>query len=119
MRSNRNAVSAASRMNGKYIINSVTMCWEWSGSRSSQGRYPTISVAGGLKPEYAHRIAWAEVNGPIPLTPCPDGSWRWELHHRCFNKDCVNPSHIQLVTQKKHVAIHTARRTAMQLAKAA
>ncbi len=113
------ALSAASRLVGKYTINIVTGCFEWNRSRSSQGRYPTIGLAGSGKPEYAYRIAWAEENGPIPIKPCPDGSWRWELHHRCFNKDCVNPSHIQLVTQKQHVAIHNARRAAMRLAKAA
>jgi hypothetical protein len=111
--------SAASRLHNKYTVNPVTNCWEWHGSFSGQGHYPTISLAGGLKPEYAHRIAWAEVNGPIPLTPCPDGSWRWELHHRCFNNNCVNPSHIKLVTQKKHAAIHAASRAATKLAKAA
>ena len=80
---------------------------------------PTIALPGSRQPEYADRVAWAEANGPIPIKTCPDGSWRWELHHRCFNKDCVNSSHIQLVTQKQHVAIHNVRRAAMRLAKAA
>ena len=113
------AVSAASRLEGKYTINPTTGCWDWNRSRSSQGRYPTIARARSGKPEYAYRVAWAGGNGPIPLKPCPDGSWRWELHHRCFNKDCVNPSHIKLVTQKLHVAIHNGRRAAERLAKAA
>lgn len=119
MRSKGNAESAASRMNGKYTINPATMCWEWSGGRSSQGRYPTISLAGGRGTEYAYRIAWAEANGPIPIKPGPDGSWRWEIHHLCFNRHCVNPKHLKLLTQKQHVAAHNTRRAAMRLAKAA
>jgi hypothetical protein len=110
MRSKGTSASAASRMNGKYTINPVTNCWEWNRSRSGQGRYPSISLAGRRGTEYAYRVAWAEVNGPIPIEPPPDGSWRWELHHRCFNRRCVNPNHIQLVTHKQHVEIHRARR---------
>jgi hypothetical protein len=113
------AVSAASRLEGKYTISIVTGCYEWNGSLSSQGGYPTIALPGGRKPEYAYRVAWAEANGPIPITPPPDGSYRWEIHHVCFDRRCVNPEHLQLVTQKQHVAIHNARRAAMKLAKAA
>ena len=118
MASKGTAISAASRLKGKYTINPVTNCWEWNRGRSSPGLYPTIARASSGEPEYAHQVAWAEVNGPIPIEPPPDGSWRWEHHHRCFNKNCVNPDHIQLVTQKEHMAIHRARRVAMQLAKA-
>lgn len=119
MPAKESAVSAASRLKGKYTVNPVTSCWEWNRSRSSQGRYPTIGLPGSGKPEYAYRIAWSEANGPIPIKPCPDGSWRWEIHHVCFNKLCVNPKHLKLVTNKEHTAAHNARRAAMRLAKAA
>ena len=113
------AVSAASRLKGKYTVNIVTGCYDWNRGLSSQGGYPTISLPGGRATEYAHRIAWAEANGPIPIKPCPDGSWRWEIHHMCFERRCVNPKHLKLVTQKQHSAIHSDRRAAMKLAKAA
>jgi hypothetical protein len=119
MRSKGTAVSAASRMNGKYTVNIVTGCFEWNRSLSSQGGYPTIGLAGSGKPEYAHRIAWAEANGPIPIKPCPDGSGRWEIHHLCFNQRCVNPKHLKLVTKKQHGALHSVRRAAIRLANAA
>jgi hypothetical protein len=119
MRSRGTALSAASRLQGKYTVNIVTSCWEWNRSRSSQGRYPTISLPGSRKPEYAYRVAWAEANGPIPIKPCPDGSGRWEIHHLCFDRSCVNPKHLKLVTKKQHGALHSARRAAMRLAKAA
>src|ERR1039458_2159886 len=113
------AVSAASRLKGKYTINPVTSCFDWNRSLSTQGGYPTIALARTDNPEYAHRVAWAEVNGPIPLKPCPDGSLRWEIHHICFNRLCVNPKHLKLLTKKQHSAIHSARRAAVLLAKAA
>jgi hypothetical protein len=119
MRSRGTALSAASRLKGKYTVNIVTGCFEWNRGLSTQGGYPTIALPGSRKPEYAHRVAWAEVNGPIPITPCSDGSGRWEIHHLCFNRLCVNPKHLKLVTKKQHGALHSARRAAMRLAKAA
>lgn len=114
-----NSTPAIDRMAGKYTINIQTGCFEWQRSLSSQGRYPTIGMEGKRRPEYAYKVAWESVNGPVPVTPCPDGSWRWELHHRCFNRQCVNPDHIQLVTHNQHVALHNIRRAAIKKAKAA
>jgi len=111
--------SALERMQGKFVINIVTRCWEWQRSHSSQGRYPTISVEGCRRPDYAHRVAWESVHGPVPTTPCPDGSHRWELHHTCLNRSCVNPDHIQLVTHREHTDIHNGIRAAIRFAKAA
>ena len=114
-----NSSSALVRMQGKFIINIVTRCWDWQRSRSSQGRYPTISVEGSRRPVYTHKVAWESANGPVPTTPCPDGSHRWELHHSCMNSNCVNPDHIQLVTHREHVELHNEIRAAIRLAKAA
>jgi hypothetical protein len=71
------------------------------------------------RPDYAHRVAWESVHGPVPTTPCPDGSHRWELHHTCLNRSCVNPAHIQLVTHREHTDIHNGIRAAIRFAKAA
>jgi len=110
---------AIDRMQGKYVIDIVTGCWEWVRSHSTQGRYPTIGMPGSHRPEYAYRVAWESVNGPVPTTPCPDGSHRWELHHSCQNRSCVNPQHIELVTHREHVREHNAIRATIRLAKAA
>ena len=113
-----NFTPAISRMEGKFIVNPITGCWEWQRSRSSQGRYPTIGIGPG-RPEYAYKVAWVDANGPLPASPCPDGSHRWELHHACRNRACVNPDHIELLTSKQHVAEHNAIRAAVRLAHAA
>jgi len=102
---------AIDRFHGKYTVNPATKCHEWTGSISSQAGYPTIGI-GRSKPEYAYRVAWTAANGPMPTTPPPDGSWRWELHHDCENKRCVNADHVVLLTNKQHAARHKALRAA-------
>ncbi|NDD52474.1 HNH endonuclease [bacterium] len=39
----------------------------------------------------AHRYSWARVNGPLPPGV--------QLDHVCRNPRCVNPDHLQIVTQ--------------------
>lgn len=44
----------------------------------------------------AHRAAWTYANGPIP-----DG---YTVDHTCFNKACVNPAHLRLLTNPDNAA---------------
>lgn len=46
------------------------------------------------KVSYAHRVAYERANGPIPddLT----------VHHRCENRRCVNPEHMELLRRDEH-----------------
>lgn len=69
-----------------------TGCWEWKGSMGVYG-YGTWKYK---KKNYrAHRIVYELVVGKIP-----EGL---VLDHLCKNKKCVNPEHLEPVTQKVNV----------------
>lgn len=58
-----------------------------------QGGYNTISVNG--KTKLSHRVMHELTVGPIPsdLT----------LDHTCRNRNCINPKHLEIVTQKENI----------------
>jgi hypothetical protein len=66
-------------------------CWLWLGYRRD-GRYPWMSYAG--RPTAAYRVAYMLLVGPIP-----DGL---HLDHLCRVVFCVNPAHLEPVTQQEN-----------------
>jgi hypothetical protein len=62
-------------------------CWEWIGARSK--RY------GKFDDKLAHRVSYELSVGPIPENMTID--------HLCRNIFCVNPEHLEVVTQKENV----------------
>lgn len=69
-------------------------CWNWIGSGNPKG-YGKVRVLGKLI--YAHRRIYELLVGPID--PGLD------VHHKCKNRACVNPAHLQLVTRKEHMQL--------------
>lgn len=67
-------------------------CHLWTGSKTPAG-YAQFRVDG--RTHYAHRWIWAQVYGPIP-----DGL---TIDHLCRHRRCVNPEHMELVTQRENV----------------
>lgn len=72
-------------------------CWEWTAARATNGYGTwTIALGGGrcasLRP---HRVAYVLTVGPIPLD-------RPQLDHLCRNQVCVNPAHLEPVTQSQN-----------------
>lgn len=67
-------------------------CWIWTGS-TDRG-YGYVSIPGHRAPFKAHRLAYEFSVGPIP-----EGL---QIDHRCFNRSCVNPSHLRVVTNKQN-----------------
>lgn len=67
-------------------------CWLWTGGKSGVG-YGQFWFDGRLRP--AHRWSYERFVGPVPenLT----------VHHTCEVKACVNPEHLQPLTQRDNV----------------
>jgi len=67
-------------------------CWEWRGARSTDGygifTYLTCSVR-------AHRLSYVMHRGPFEPTLVID--------HLCRNRMCVNPDHLETVTDVENV----------------
>jgi hypothetical protein len=70
-----------------------TDCWIWTASVNSKG-YGCYSIDG--KSHLAHRVAYESAVGPIP-----EGA---QLDHLCRNVRCVNPEHLEPVTQVENMA---------------
>lgn len=66
-------------------------CLVWTACKNAAG-YGYFSV-GGRKNKYAHRVAWEDVNGPIPAGLEID-------HVVCDNTSCVNVAHLALSTSR-------------------
>lgn len=66
-------------------------CWEWQGyARKGYGRF---HAKRGRK-VMAHRYAYEAMVGPIP-----DGL---HMDHLCRNRRCVNPAHLDVVTNEEN-----------------
>jgi hypothetical protein len=70
-----------------FTLDPITNCWIWLGSLSKDG-YGKKKVRG--KNSMAHRAVYETFKGKIP-----DGL---KLDHLCRNRRCVNPDHLEPVT---------------------
>lgn len=73
-------------------VNKTDTCWLWTGATSGRGYGDSWRDGKKIK---AHRLSYELLVGPIPsgLT----------LDHLCRNILCVNPTHLEPVTQRENV----------------
>lgn len=77
-------------------VNKSGECWEWTAFKGRNGygqigRGKDSPIKGTV---LAHRLSYEMANGAIP-----EGA---VIDHMCHNKGCVNPAHLQAVTQKQN-----------------
>lgn len=86
------------RLEGKYVVDESTGCWNWVGKLRADG-YGIIcsSKVGSRRPRElrAHRVSFERHIGSIP-----EGL---DLDHLCRNRRCVNPEHLEPVTRKENL----------------
>lgn len=73
-----------------------TLCLEWTRATSrGYGRIAMETIAGRARREQAHRWLYERWFDPIPSGMV--------LDHLCRNRRCVNPAHLEVVTNQENV----------------
>lgn len=67
-------------------------CWQWTGAINRHGYGQFLFTDGSRRA--AHRIVYELIVGPIP-----EGL---QLDHLCRNRGCVNPNHLEPVTNREN-----------------
>lgn len=79
------------RLEGKYVV-ALDGCWEWTAATVNTG-YGTVYHDGAMR--LAHRVSYERHIGPIPNGLV--------LDHLCRNVRCVNPAHLEPVTNLENL----------------
>lgn len=75
-------------------VNAVTGCCEWMGPVNDHG-YGQVGADANNPERLVHRVVWTHLFGPIA-----DGL---VIDHRCRNRRCVNPDHLEPVTRSENL----------------
>lgn len=72
-------------------VEKTDACWLWQGST----RHGYGQIQNGRGMSLTHRLAYEELVGPIPAG--------LQLDHLCRVRNCVNPAHMEPVTQRENI----------------
>ena len=73
-------------------VEKTTTCWIWKGCIGTTGYGCCDKKYGDY---YAHRASYKIAKGNIP--------YKLQIDHLCKNKKCVNPEHLEAVTQRENI----------------
>jgi len=90
-------VEAALRVLERTEVNGLYECWPFRGALSREG-YGCISD--GNRQRGAHRVMYEALVGPVPEGLELDHVREWG----CTMRSCVNPRHLEPVTQQENIA---------------
>lgn len=93
----------SARIFGRVNLDGYDDCWEWQGPLS-RGGYG-ITHLKSMSTVQVHRLSYSVMVGPIPTGLVID--------HLCKNRKCVNPNHLEPVTDRENV--YRANPSAVQM----
>jgi hypothetical protein len=92
----RTLADAADGLESRFLrsVEKTETCWLWTGTKTKTGGYGELSIKNATR--RAHRVAYELWVGPLDETLV--------VHHTCSVRTCVNPAHLQAITQHENAA---------------
>ena len=78
------------------IVDPVDGCWNWQAAKNRDG-YGIFTGKKSPVGRLAHRVSYFLATGISPKG--------FDVHHRCKNRQCVNPGHIEMLAKPEHSSL--------------
>lgn len=91
----RKSVPVLDRLQTKLRCKDPSLCWDYMGARVTGYGYITIRRG---EQALTHVLMYEATNGAKPKG--------FDVHHKCGNRACCNPAHLELVEHAEHAREH-------------